>query len=171
MSEFLLEFVRQYPMLVLGILALLVSTLGVSTALIVRRVNADNRFYDKLEADSLSQINQNVKDIERILSAPFKLENGTDDLSLNDILDSRKLDYRDANVNSKLSMLSPYFAEYCANLDKYNSNIIPRKQVCMVYQEHGKRARRILELFERNQYGDISFEFAKLHLKQANISY
>ncbi len=61
-------------MVVLGILALLVSTLGVRKTLIVKRVNVENRFYDKLEADSVYQLSQNVKDIERILNMPLELE-------------------------------------------------------------------------------------------------
>ncbi len=75
-----------------------------------------------------------------------------------------------SGIDVAFDQLSPYFAEYCANLDKYNSNIMPRKKVCMFYQEHGRRARRLLELFKKNNYDDISLGFAKLHLRQADIS-
>jgi len=171
-SEFVIEFIQENPKLILAMLALLVSTLGVSIALKVRKTNAENRFYDKLEADSLYQINQNVRDIERILDAPIYAEDNLNDkITLNAILDEPRDITSIPGIDSALGRLSRYYAEYCANLDKYNSNIMPRKKVCMVYQEHGKRARRLLELFENNNYEDISLSFAKLHLSQAEISY
>jgi hypothetical protein len=172
MSEFIFEFIQANPRLILAMLALLISTLGVGITLKVRKTNAENRFYDKLEADSLYQIDQNVKDIERILNDPiYDGDNLNKNTTLNAILDEAHNMDAVSGIDAALGKLSCYFAEYCANLDKYNSNIMPRKMVCMVYQEHGRRARRLLELFEKSKYKDISLEFAKLHLSQADISY
>jgi len=171
MSEFVIEFIQTNPKLILSMFALLVSTFGVSIALKVKKNNTDNCFYDKLEADSLYQIDQNVKDIERVLNAPIEIANNSDKTTLNIILDEGENARVTSGIDSELGKLSRYFVEYCANLDKYNSNIMPRKKICFVYQEHGKRARRLVKLFEINKYDDISLGFAKLHLSQAEIGY
>ena len=169
MIEFILEFVRGNPMLVVGLLALSVGTLSASIALSVRKANAENRFYDKLESDSLNQIDKNYKDIERILSNKVEIGPGKNSTLL-DIMDGVEKDHDFKKFRQVLQGLARYFSEYCANLDKYNSNIMHRKQVCMVFQEHGRRARRILKLFEVAGYSDIGIEFSKIHLQQAGIA-
>lgn len=168
MNEFILEFVRENPMLVVGLLALSVGTLSASVAIRVRKVNAENRFYDKLESDSLNQIEKNYKDIERILGNKVEMGAGKNSTLL-DIMDGVEKDRDFKKFEQSLQSLARYFSEYCANLDKYNSNIMHRKQVCMIFQEHGRRARRIFKLFEVAGYSDIGIEFSKIHLQQAGI--
>ena len=164
MSGFIIEFVGENPKLITAILALMVSTLGVSLTLSIRR----NNFYEKVEADSLNQIEQNHKDIDRVLNKTVVVGAGKT-VSLQDVVDgiTRNIDFR--HFDHQLQSLARYFSEYCANLDKYSSNIMFRKKVCMRFQEHGRYARRLKTLFEKAGYSDIGFEFSKLHLRQAGI--
>ena len=170
MLEFILEFIRNDPKLVLMIFALLISTFAASLTVAVKKINETNRFYDKLEADSVYQIGENIKNIERIL-AGVEGEKSSDGrkLTLRDALD----DYPNIPaliVNaSELEKLSKPFADMCANLDKYNDNVIQRKGFCMKFQEYGNYARRILSLFEKTGFNNISLGFAQLHLKQARV--
>ena len=164
MSGFIFEFLGDNPKLIAAILALMVSTYGVSLTLSIRRKN----FYEKLEADSLSQIEQNHKDIERILNKTVVVSAG-ETVSLQDIVDGIARDIDFSHFGHQLQSLARYFSEYCANLDKYNSNIMLRKKVCMRFQEHGRYARRLQTLFEKAGYSDIGVEFSKLHLRQAGI--
>ena len=168
MIEFILEFVRQNPMLVVGLLALYVGTHSASVAIRVRKANTENRFYDKLESDSLNQIEKNYKDIERVLGNKVDMGQGKNSTLL-DILDGLENDPDLKKFAQTLQILARYFSEYCANLDKYNSNVMHHKQACMVFQEHGRRARRILKLFEVAGYSDIGIEFSRIHLQQAGI--
>lgn len=152
------------------IFALLVSTFAASLAVTVRKINETNRFYDKLEADSVYQISENIRNIDRIL-AGTTAEKSQDrsKITLRDAMD----EYPNIPVlvvgEAELEKLSKYFADMCANLDKYNDNIIRRKGFCMRYQEYGNYARKILGLFEKTGFNNISLEFAKLHLKQAGV--
>ena len=159
------SFVRDNPEITIGLVGLLLAALGIIITLNALSRNRTNRFYDKLEKDSLYQIDESLKSIERILRKAIQ---GDDSLTLYDILDQSALpeDIRSCKV---FESLSPYFAEYCGNLDKYNSNIMPRKKICFTFQEHGKKARAIHELFKKCNYTDISLGFAELHLKSADI--
>lgn len=160
------SFVRDNPEITIGLAGLLFAALGIMLTVNTVSRNRINRFYDKLEADSLCQINENLKNIERILRKTIK---GNDNLTLYDILDRTESSEDIYTSSRSFESLSPYFAEYCANLDKYNSNIIPRKKICFNFQEHGKKARAILSMFQKYDYEDISLGFAKLHLKSAGI--
>jgi len=164
MSGLIIEFVGENPKLITAILALMVSTLGVSLTLSIRRKN----FYEKLEADSLNQIEQNHKDIDRILNKTVVVGAG-ESVSLQDIVDGIARDIDFSHFGHQLQSLARYFSEYCANLDKYNSNIMLRKKVCMRFQEHGRYARRLLALFEKAGYSDIGIDFSIDHLCTAGI--
>jgi len=168
--EFILEFIRSDPKLVLMIFALLISTFAASLALTVKKINETNRFYDKLEADSVYQISENIKNIERILTGTTG-EKSSDNsrVTLRDAMD----DYPNIPAlivsADELEKLSKHFADMCANLDKYNDNVINRKGFCMKLQEYRNYARRILSLFEKTGFNNISLGFAQLHLKRAGV--
>jgi len=166
MVHSLIEFVTNNPELVVSLLVLLVTTLGIVVTTRAIKINRDNRFYDKFEADSLFQIEQNLKDIERILKSPIHCDTS---LTLYDILDHNDMPESISMINSSIVRLSPYFAEYCSNLDKYNANVLSRKKICFTFQEHSKKARAILTMFEKCKYEDISLSFAKIHLISAGI--
>ena len=170
MAEFILEFIRNDPKIVLMIFALLVTTFGVSLAVTVRKINASNRFLNKLEADSLYQIDENLGNVERLLAKVTATKVGSNNkIILRDAIDEYP-SIPDLNVNEvELEKLSKHFADLCANLDKYNDNVMARKGFCMRYQELGNFARRMLSLFEKSKFSNISLEFGKLHLKQAGI--
>lgn len=171
MLEFILEFIRSDPKLVLMIFALLVSTFAASLAVTVRKINETNRFYDKLEADSVYQISENINNIDRILAGTTAKESSDhSEITLRDALDEYPNIPALIVGVAELEKLSKHFAGMCANLDKYNDNIIRRKGFCMRYQEYGNYARRILSLFEKACFNNISLGFAKLHLKQAGIT-
>ncbi len=133
----------------------------------IHRISQRNKFYDDLEKTSIFQINENLRDIERILNK--EIDGESHGFKLQDILDGTVKPEPSVNIREQLATLSPYFAGYCANLDKYSSNIMPRKQVCFNFQEYGNKARRILSLFKAYNYQDPSLGFAKLHLKSAKI--
>ena len=170
MLEFILEFIRSDPKLVLIIFALLVSTFTASLAVTVRKINEINRFYDKLEADSVYQIGENIKNIERILAGTTgeKLSDRSK-IALRDVMD----DYPNIPViivsGNELEKLSKHFADMCANLDKYNDNVVKRKGFCIKFQEYGNYARRVMSLFEKTGFNNINLGFAQLHLKQAGV--
>ena len=160
MLEFITEFIRSDPKFVLAIFALLITTFSASLTLTVRKINENNRFLDKLEADSNYQISENLKNIERILSEtiaeipgrpiPFALRKALDEYP----------NIPNINVSSDdLDRLSKPFAEMCANLDKYKYNVIRRKGFCMKFQEHGNYARRLLSLFEKAGFESFTVGF------------
>ena len=165
MFDFIVSFVRENPELIVGLLALLISVLGYGLA----RVAQTKKFYEGLEKDSLYQLSENLKDIDRILLKPLGTEGN---ITLQDILDEGTIDEGTQLVTRQLEVLSPYFAGYCANLDKYSDNILSRKKFCFNFQEHSNKARRIYDLFKRFkrfEHKDISLSFAELHLKSADI--
>ena len=162
MFDFIVTFVRDNPELIIGLLALLVSVLSYG----LTKMTQTKSFYEGLEKDSLFQLGENLKDIDRILTKPFDVNGG---MALQDILDEGKVSVNSQLITQQLEILSPYFAGYCANLDKYSDNIIPRKTFCFNSQEHGNKARKIYTLFNRFDYKDISLGFAELHLKSAGI--
>ena len=160
------SFVRDNPESTIGLIGLLLTALGVIIPLNIASRNRVNRFHDNLEKGSLYQIDENFKNIERVLGKTIQ---GDDSLTLNDILD-HSTPPEDINGSCKVfESLSPYFAEYCANLEKYNSNIMPRKQICFTFQEHSNKARAILDMFKKCNYTDVSLGLAELHLKSADI--
>lgn len=170
MLAFILEFIRSDPKLVLMIFALLISTFAAGLAVAVKKINETNRFYDKLESDSVYQIGENIKNIERILSGTTgEKSSDRSKITLRDAID----DYPNISAlivsRAELEKLSKHFADMCANLDKYNDNVIKRKGFCMKFQEYGNYARRILSLFEKSGFNNISLGFARLHLKQAGV--
>lgn len=170
MLEFILDFIRSDPKLVLMIFALLISTFAASLAVTVKKINETNRFYDKLETDSIYQISENIKNIERILARTTG-EKSSDrtEIKLRDALDEYpNIPALTAN-KTELENLSKHFADMCANLDKYNENIIKRKGFCMKFQEYGNYARRVMSLFEKSGFNNICLEFAQLHLQQAGV--
>ena len=172
MVDFFVKFIQSNPELVLASVTSLLALWGVSFARRSFTTYRENRFYDNLEADSLYQIEENLKEIQKVLEEPIE---GGDGNGLATTL--YKLMGHSGNIQNKeglnkaLAGLSPPFAKFCANLDKYNSNIMKRKEVCMKFQEYGNKARAYFTLFERAGYDDIPLSFAKLHLNQANISY
>jgi hypothetical protein len=170
LNDFLIEFIGQKPELILTILALLIGTLGVSTAIFAKQISIKNRLNDKLEADSAYQLNQNRKDIERILSEPLgHLKKSEEKISLHEFMDGKTKITNIKVNNGNLEKLSKYFSEYCGNLNKYFENIIPTKKVCFVFQEHCSRAKQIEKMFDNANYSDIPLEFAKLHLKNIDL--
>ena len=168
--NFILEFIQSDPKLVLMIFALLVSTFVASLTVVIKKINANNRFLDKLEADSLYQINENLKNIERIIAGTKVRPLGkNEEISLHDAIDAYPNIPEMRADEQDLDKLSRYFADFCGNLDKYNDNIIQRKGFCMRFQEYGNIARRILTVFQKCRYENISLGFAKLHLERSNI--
>lgn len=170
MLEFILDFIRSDPKLVLMIFALLISTFAASLAVTVKKINETNRFYDKTEADSAYQIGENIKNIERVLSrVTGEKSSDRSKITLRDALD----EYPNIPVltvsTNELENLSKHFADMCANLDKYNDNIIKRKGFCMKFQEYGNYAKRVMSLFEKSGFNNVCLGFAQLHLKQAGV--
>lgn len=141
-----------------------------SLALAVKRINESNRFYDKLEADSTYQISENIKNIERILAgASGEKSSDRTKIKLRDALDEYPNIPALIVGEAELESLSKHFADMCANLDKYNENIIKRKGFCMKFQEYGNYARRLMSLFEKSGFNNICLGFAQLHLQQAGV--
>jgi len=155
--NFILEFIRNDPKLVLMIFALLVTTFSASLAVAIKKINANNRGLDKLEADSLYQISENLKNIERILSATkVRVVGKTENISLREVMDAYP-DIPDmAAAEQDLDRLSRHFSDFCGNINKYSDNIIQRKGFCMRFQEFGNIARRILAIFKKCGYENIS---------------
>lgn len=172
MVDFLVDFIRLNPKLVLAAVGVLVALLGLSVAKTSLKTNRENRHYDKLEADSLYQIEENLKEIQKVLEEPIEGGDGHGlESSLNKLLTSPIEINNKEGLNKALSKLSQPFARFCANLEKYHDNIMPRKGICMIFQEYENKARSYLRLFEHSNYDDVALGFAKLHLQQADISY
>lgn len=167
MLDFFVIFVRENPELVIALMGLMLAAISIGIAKRSHRISQENKFYDDLEKTSIFQIDENLKDIERILNKEINSESHS--FKLQDILDGTVKAEPSVNIHEQLATLSPYFANYCANLDKYSSNIMPRKQICFNFQEYGNKARRILSLFKEYNYQDISLGFAKLHLQSTKI--
>ena len=167
MLEFSVIFVKENPELVIALIGLMLAAISVGVAKRSHRISQENRFYDDLEKTSIYQIDENLKDIERIFNK--KINDEIHSFQLQDILDGTIKADPSLNIHEQLAILSPYFANYCANLDKYFSNIMPRKKVCFNFQEYGNKARRILSLFKECNYRDVSLDFSKLHLQSTKI--
>jgi hypothetical protein len=161
----LIHLIENNPGNTLAVLGVLLTAVSLLITLIIHRESNDNNFYDRLENDSLYQINESYKNIDRILTQALFMES---ELTLFDLEDI-KTQAQSNDMGKILIQLAPYFAEYCSHLDKYSNNILPQKKVCFTFQEHSKKARALLSIFQENDYDDVSLLIAIHHLKSAKI--
>lgn len=160
--EELTAYVSQNPTVAIGLVGVLIAL----NSLMIARWQRDRAFYENLEKSSTFQIAENLKDIERALNKNIDSDAA---YSLQDILDGTIRPDLNQAIEKQLSILSRYFSEFSANLEKYSDNIMRRKKFCFNFQEYGKKARKYYALFKRYGYKDIGIEFSIGHLRSAGI--
>ncbi|WP_444912285.1 hypothetical protein [Microbulbifer sp. PAAF003] len=172
MKDFLFEFISSNSTLLVTCLGILAALFTISIMRKIHQKNLRDRSYDELKSSSLYQIEENLKDIQRVFDKPIKCENGDGlERTLSQLLIDPTSPRNEEAIKETLSKLSPLFAEFCSNLDKYHDNIMSSKDYCPIFQEHGRKAIKYLRLFEQSNYDDIPLRFAKLHLESADITY
>lgn len=128
--EILKSYVSDNPTFALGVVAVFIAL----NSLVLARRQRDRVRFENLEKESVFQISENLKDIERILSQNIGV--GAD-YSLQNILDGKIKPQKTPELERQLSVLARYFSEFPAILTSTTLISIQGKNLVLTFRSMG----------------------------------